>query len=124
LGVCLNLGIHMALGLVLAVVFYLGIAAWTYYVRGLLAVLMENKRRRRTVLAVITVGFVLLFQLPNLATQIYLRRAKPASQIQTGPWDMGRTPAARSGSETPATDTPDGAVTSAVVHANAVIPFG
>ncbi len=40
--------------------------AWTYCLRGWLAALMVNKRRRRNIVMGITMGFVLLAQLPNL----------------------------------------------------------
>jgi hypothetical protein len=50
--------------LVLAFVFM--ITAWTYCLRGWLMSLMVNPRRRRAVIAYVTIGFVLLFQVPNL----------------------------------------------------------
>jgi hypothetical protein len=42
------------------------VTALTHQFRGWLASLMENKRRRRTVIALTTFAFVLLFQIPNL----------------------------------------------------------
>jgi hypothetical protein len=42
------------------------VTAWTYWLRGWLAALMVNKRRRRAVIVWLTIGFVLVFQLPNL----------------------------------------------------------
>jgi hypothetical protein len=50
--------------LVLAFVFM--ITAWTYCLRGWLVSLMVNPRRRRAVIAYVTMGFILLSQLPNL----------------------------------------------------------
>lgn len=50
----------VALGLVFA------LSAWTYCLRGWLAALMINKRRRRTIIVWITIAFVLVFQLPNI----------------------------------------------------------
>ncbi len=41
--------------------------AVTYQFRGWMANLMRDKRRRRTILAAVTVGFILMTQLPNLA---------------------------------------------------------
>jgi ABC-2 type transport system permease protein len=46
--------------------FLLMISALTYQVQGWLAALMSNPRRRRTVIVVITMSFVLIAQLPNL----------------------------------------------------------
>jgi ABC-2 type transport system permease protein len=48
--------------------FFLMVTAVTYQFRGWLASLMENKRRRRTIVTLLTVVMVLLFQLPNLLT--------------------------------------------------------
>jgi ABC-2 type transport system permease protein len=42
------------------------ITAWTYCLRGWLATLMLNKRRRRAIIAAITFAFILLSQLPNI----------------------------------------------------------
>lgn len=42
------------------------ISAWTYCLRGWLAALMSNPRRRRTVIMFITFGFILLSQGPNI----------------------------------------------------------
>ncbi|NIA12585.1 MAG: hypothetical protein GWP08_00800 [Nitrospiraceae bacterium] len=61
-----NLGPRMLLAIPLAVLFYLALASWTYYVRGVLSALMENKKRRRLVLTILPMIFVLLFQLPNI----------------------------------------------------------
>src|SRR5262249_45216501 len=46
--------------------FLLMVTALTYQFQGWLAALMANKRRRRTVIVVATLVFVLIFQLPNL----------------------------------------------------------
>lgn len=50
--------------LALAVVFM--ITAWTYCLKGWIASLMANPRRRRTVLALVTMTIVVLAQLPNI----------------------------------------------------------
>ncbi len=42
------------------------VTAWTYCLRGWLISLMTNQRRRRTIIATVTVVFVLIAQLPNL----------------------------------------------------------
>jgi ABC-2 type transport system permease protein len=60
--------------------FFLMVTAVTYQFRGWLASLMENKRRRRTIVTVLTVLMVLLFQLPNLLTFGTFRgRPKPGN---------------------------------------------
>ncbi|MBL7185425.1 MAG: hypothetical protein ISS70_03800 [Phycisphaerae bacterium] len=70
LGLCLGLilggrwSMVLMFPLVLGVVFM--VTAWTYCLRGWLAALMVNKRRRRVIVAGITFGFILLCQLPNL----------------------------------------------------------
>ncbi|MHC4073116.1 MAG: hypothetical protein ACYSWW_03140 [Planctomycetota bacterium] len=70
LGLCLGLilggrwSMVWMFPLVLGVVFM--VTAWTYCLRGWLAALMVNKRRRRAVVAGVTFAFILLSQLPNL----------------------------------------------------------
>ena len=66
LGVALGGGPMLALlgPAVFAFVFML--TAWTYCLRGWLAALMTNKRRRRSIIVWVTLGFVLFAQLPNL----------------------------------------------------------
>jgi ABC-2 type transport system permease protein len=70
IGVCIGqaAGSGPALVLLLPVVlsFLFLVTAWTYWLRGWLAALMVNKRRRRAVIVWLTIGFVLVFQLPNL----------------------------------------------------------
>ncbi len=52
----------------LVVSFTLMLTAVTYQFRGWLAGMMINPRRRRTIVAIITVAFILVFQLPNIFT--------------------------------------------------------
>lgn len=49
----------------LAAAFYLALAAWAYYLRGWLAMLMENQRRRRLILVVLPLIMVAAMQLPQ-----------------------------------------------------------
>ncbi len=58
-------GIMLFAPLLLAA-FLLMITALTYQFQGWLAALMSNPRRRRTVVVMLTLGFILVFQLPNL----------------------------------------------------------
>ncbi|MHC4680783.1 MAG: hypothetical protein ACYTEK_19030 [Planctomycetota bacterium] len=70
LGLCLGLvlgsrgSMILMFPLVLGVIFM--VTAWTYCLRGWLATLMVNKRRRRAIIAGVTFAFILLCQLPNL----------------------------------------------------------
>jgi len=49
------------------------VSAVTYQFRGWVAALMVNKRRKRTIAAFITIGFILLTQTPNLFNIAYQR---------------------------------------------------
>ena len=65
-GLSAGRGISMLLLFPLLIGFIFMISAWTYCLRGWLASLMINPRRRRAIVIGITMGFVLLGQLPNL----------------------------------------------------------
>ena len=73
-----NLGARMLLAIPLAALFYLALASWTYYVRGVLSVLMENKKRRRLVLTILPMIFVFLFQVPNILQHTVWKSQKEA----------------------------------------------
>lgn len=81
--------------------FFFMITAWTYCLRGWLATLMVNKRRRRAIIMGITMAMVLLFQLPNLATNVwhagprYDRPPQNASPEQLEEWLANRAQAQR-----------------------------
>jgi hypothetical protein len=64
------------LALPLLVAFVLALTGLTYQFQGWLASLMSNPRRRRTVVVLLTVGFILLAQLPNMISMAH-------------PWDAG-----------------------------------
>ncbi len=59
-------GPKMLVGWPLLAAFLFAVTAITYQFQGWLASLMANKRRRRTILVLVTAAFVLVFQLPNL----------------------------------------------------------
>ncbi len=64
--------------------FLLMVTAITYQFQGWLASLMLNKRRRRTVIAVTTVAFVVMTQLPNLVGNLVSRgvgQARRAGEV-------------------------------------------
>ena len=60
--------------------FILMLTAVTYQFRGWLASLMSDKRRQRTVIMVITFGFVALSQLPNIVIQLTLPGSNKVEQ--------------------------------------------
>ena len=63
--------------LVLAFIFM--ITAWTYCLRGWLATLMANKRRRRTIIVAMAMAMVIVGQLPNLYFSMLRKRDPPSS---------------------------------------------
>lgn len=69
-------GPGMLLVFPLIVGFVLMVTGVTYQFRGWLARLMENKRRRGTVLAVVTIVFLVLTQAPNLINVAVMRSAR------------------------------------------------
>lgn len=79
IGLIYSQGFRMALMLPLTWSMIFMVTAWTYCLRGWLATLMSNPRRRRTVIMAITMSFVLLGQLPNLYFNVYRRFGQPRS---------------------------------------------
>ncbi len=67
-------GVSMLLVVPLVASFLLMITALTYQFQGWLAMLMSNPRRRRTVIMITTLAFVLIVQLPNLMNFLGLWR--------------------------------------------------
>ena len=66
LGMALRRGPEMLLLIPLAWSMVLMITAWTYCLRGWLATMMSNPRRRRAVIMFISLAFIVLAQAPNL----------------------------------------------------------
>jgi len=66
LGLTYSRGATMLLLLPLAWSMVFMISAWTYCLRGWLAAMMNNPRRRRAIIMGITAAFILMGQLPNL----------------------------------------------------------
>jgi ABC-2 type transport system permease protein len=66
IGLILSRGAAMLLLFPLIAAFFLMVTAVTYQFRGWLASMMTNPRRRRTVIAVVTLAFILVFQIPNI----------------------------------------------------------
>ena len=66
LGLSFGRGPWMLLLFPLVAAFFLAVTAVTYQFQGWLAALFTNPRRRRSIVAFITIGIILVFQLPNL----------------------------------------------------------
>ena len=79
----LGSGPAMALLVPLVLGFVLMITAWTYCLRGWLAALMVNKRRRRAVIVGVTMSFLVCSQLPNLLTNVWAARRDTAAGNST-----------------------------------------
>jgi hypothetical protein len=82
LGLVFSRGPAMLLLLPLLAGFFLLVTALTHQFQGWLASLMANPRRRRTIVVVVTMVFVLVCQLPNLIPLIVTRQA-PHEDEQT-----------------------------------------
>ncbi len=66
LGLMIGLGPLAVVQLPLAAAFVFMVTALSYQLQGWLASLMVNKRRRRTIIVMVTLAFILVFQVPNL----------------------------------------------------------
>jgi ABC-2 type transport system permease protein len=77
LGLCVGLlwskGWLMILLAPLVLSFLFLVSAWTYCLRGWLSAMMVNPRKRRNVVVIATIVFLLMTQVPNLYFQVYLR---------------------------------------------------
>jgi ABC-2 type transport system permease protein len=73
LGLAISRGPAMLLLAPLALGMICMISAWTYCLRGWLAMSMSNPRRRRNVTMVIVLAFILLGQAPNLYFNVFRR---------------------------------------------------
>ena len=74
LGLALRRGPEMILLIPLALSMVVMVTAWTYCLRGWLATLMSNPRRRRAVIMFISLAFVVLAQGPNLYFNVLQRK--------------------------------------------------
>ncbi len=99
LGLCAGLALGggplLALMGPLMLGFVFAVTAWTYCLRGWLAALMMNKRRRRAIIVWVTAIFILVAQLPNLVFNSPLFRSKfhqtrSDQPAQAQPADNGR----------------------------------
>ncbi len=88
LALVITRGPVMLLILPLLAAFFLMVTAVTYQFQGWLASLMVNKRRRRTIIAFVIMGFVLLCQTPQL---IHFIRPWEAAQQESADTNTART---------------------------------
>lgn len=75
-------GPAILLVLPLVAAFLLMVTAITYQFQGWLASLMVNQRRRRTIIVLVTVSFILLCQLPNLLNIVHPWKEQLGEEIQ------------------------------------------
>ena len=73
IGLTFSRGLSMILMLPLALSMVFMITAWTYCLRGWLATLMSNPRRRRAIIMGLTTAFILIAQAPNLYFNVIRR---------------------------------------------------
>lgn len=89
LGLALSRGFSMLLMVPLVLGFVFMITSWTYCLRGWMVRLMINKRRRRAIIAGITVALILISQLPYLLTNVlphhYENRQRSVRQAPSEP---------------------------------------
>jgi len=86
LGLVLGRGLAMVFMLPLVIGFIFMITAWTYCLRGWLVRLMVNERRRRAIIAIVTLIVILLSQLPYIFTNVLHNHKwnRPAAFPETG----------------------------------------
>ena len=80
LGMIQHYGPRMIPGILLLLGFVFLVGAWTWQFRGWLASLMIDKRRRRTIITVFTLSFILVSQIPNILNMTTFRDAEDAKQ--------------------------------------------
>ncbi|NQT04182.1 MAG: ABC transporter permease [Planctomycetes bacterium] len=92
------------------------ITAWTYCLRGWLAALMVNKRRRRAIIAGVTFSFIVLVQLPNIISNLaHGRKKHRPDTVKSAPLDEQATRQPVSRNKRP--------IPHAVLLAHKVVPF-
>ena len=83
-GLVLGGGLWMLLMFPLVLSFVFMVTGWLYCLRGWIASLMTNPRRRRQVIVGLTIGVILLAQTPNLINIIVFRHMGPRAGQQSG----------------------------------------
>ncbi|MFO7973502.1 MAG: hypothetical protein R6V12_02570 [Candidatus Hydrogenedentota bacterium] len=69
-GLAVRNGPVLLTGLVTVLAFYLAVSGWTYYFRGWLAALMEDKRKRRMLIMVLPMFFILVGWAPQFLIRL------------------------------------------------------
>ena len=82
IGLAISRGPAMLLMLPLALGMVFMVTAWTYLLRGWLATIMSNPRRRRAVIMGITAAFILISQAPNLYFNVFRRMDSPKGETR------------------------------------------
>ncbi|MGI6137677.1 MAG: hypothetical protein ACOYI9_01455 [Candidatus Hydrogenedentales bacterium] len=62
-------------GIILFLSFFMMLGAWSYYLRGKLAMLMENPKWRRIVFMLVPISFIFIAQMPALVLRLTVRQA-------------------------------------------------
>lgn len=96
LGLTIARGPVMLLLLPLAWSMVFMISAWTYCLRGWLAAMMSNPRRRRAIIMGITLAFILIFQIPNFYFNVFGDRQRFDRPQGATPEEVQRNRTARS----------------------------
>ena len=99
LGLTFSRGPAMLLLLPLAWSMVFMISAWTYCLRGWLAAMMSNPRRRRGIIMGITLAFILAAQLPNFYFNVFGSRKRSDRPKGATPEEVQRNRAARKAAE-------------------------
>jgi hypothetical protein len=90
LGLVFSRGPIMLLLAPLALSLVFMVTAWTYCLRGWLAAMMSNPRRRRAIIVGVTFAFILLAQTPNLYFNGVWRLTPPPKQTAATPAEAQR----------------------------------
>ncbi len=82
IGLAISRGPLMLLMFPLALSMVFMISAWTYLLRGWLATLMSNPRRRRAIVMGLTAGLILIVQAPNIYFNVIHRESREDRQAR------------------------------------------
>jgi ABC-2 type transport system permease protein len=82
IGLAISRGPAMLLMLPLALGMVFMVTAWTYLLRGWLATIMSNPRRRRAIIMGITAAFIVIAQAPNIYFNVFRRMDRPKGETR------------------------------------------
>ena len=100
LGLAVARGPAMLLLIPLALSLVFLVSAWSYCLRGWLAAMMTNPRRRRSIIMGITLGIMLLAQAPNFYINVFHRQHRAPPAASTTPEEAQRQARERLAAET------------------------